>query len=205
MRTRVKICGITRPRDALKAVELGADALGLVFFEQSPRVVTIDEARSIVEQIPPFVTIVGLFVDPTPKTVASVLHRVKLDLLQFHGNELPSECSAYGKPYIKAIRMKDGLDVLAEQKRFESARGILLDTYEQGVAGGTGKTFDWSQIPKELSNRFILAGGLTPDNVWKAITKVHPYAVDVSGGVEAEKGIKDHDKMKAFMRGVQSV
>ena len=205
MRTRVKICGITRPQDAIKAVELGTDAIGLVFFEQSPRCVTIDDARVIVEEIPPFVTVVGLFVNPSPKQVAAVLHRVKLDLLQFHGDEIPSECSAYGKPYIKAIRMKDGVDVLEEEKRYASARGLLLDSFDPHSMGGTGRQFNWAMIPKNLNKRIILAGGLTPDNVWQAITKVRPYAVDVSGGVEAEKGIKDPEKMAAFMRGVQSV
>ena len=205
MRTRVKICGITRAQDASKAVEYGADAIGLVFYEKSPRAVTIDDARSIIQKIPPFVTVVGLFVDPSPKDVAAVLHRVSLDLLQFHGDELPSECSAYGKPYIKAIKIREGIDVANEVKKFAGARGILLDTYDPKLPGGTGKVFDWTKVPKNLDKPVILAGGLTPDNVWQAITKVRPFAVDVSGGVEIEKGIKDFEKMAAFMRGVQSV
>jgi len=205
MRTRVKICGITRAQDAIKAVEFGADAIGLVFYEKSPRAVTIDEARAIIQKIPPFVSIVGLFVDPSPKDVAAVLHRVSLDLLQFHGDELPSECSAYGKPYIKAIKIREGVDIAAQVNRYATARGILLDTYDPKLPGGTGRVFDWSIIPKGLSKPIILAGGLTPENVWQAITKVRPFAVDVSGGVEADKGIKDIEKLAAFMRGVQSV
>ena len=205
MRTRVKICGITRAQDAIKAVEFGADAIGLVFYGKSPRAVSIDDARAIIQKIPPFVTVVGLFVDPSPKDVAAVLHRVSLDLLQFHGEELPSECSAYGKPYIKAIKMREGDDIAAQVTQYSSARGILLDTYDPKVPGGTGRVFDWSRIPKGLDKPIILAGGLTPENVWQAITKVRPFAVDVSGGVEADKGIKDVEKMAAFMRGVQSV
>jgi len=205
MRTRVKICGITRAQDAIKAVEFGADAIGLVFYDKSPRAVSIDDARAIIQKIPPFVSIVGLFVDPSPKDVAAVLHRVSLDLLQFHGDELPSECSAYGKPYIKAIKIREGVDIAAQVNKYVTARGILLDTYDPKVPGGTGRVFDWSVIPRGLSKPIILAGGLTPENVWQAITKVRPFAVDVSGGVEADKGIKDIEKLAAFMRGVQSV
>ena len=140
MRTRVKICGITRAQDAIKAVEFGADAIGLVFYDKSPRAVSIDDARAIIQKIPPFVSIVGLFVDPSPKDVAAVLHRVSLDLLQFHGDELPSECSAYGKPYIKAIKIREGIDIAAQVNKYTSARGILLDTYDPKVPGGTGRT-----------------------------------------------------------------
>jgi phosphoribosylanthranilate isomerase len=205
MRTRVKICGITRAKDALKAVELGVDAIGLVFYEKSPRAVNIESARAVIKKLPPFVTIVGLFVDPSPKEVAAVLHHVSLDLLQFHGDELPSECSAYGKPYIKAIKVRDGDDIAKQVKQFSSARGVLLDTYDPKLPGGTGRVFDWTKIPKNLTKPIILAGGLTADNVWQAISKVRPFAVDVSGGVEVDKGIKDSEKMMAFMRGVQSV
>ncbi|NOZ51766.1 MAG: phosphoribosylanthranilate isomerase [Gammaproteobacteria bacterium] len=205
MRTRVKICGITRTQDALKAVEFGADAIGLVFYEGSPRSVSVENAKDIMQELPPFVSAVGLFVDPSPKYVASVLHRVTLDMLQFHGNELPAECGCYNKPYIKAIKMQQGVDLKEQIKRYNTARGILLDTFDPTLPGGTGRTFDWTNIPKGLSKPIILAGGLTPDNVWQAITKVRPFAVDVSGGVEAEKGIKDVEKMAAFMRGIQSV
>jgi len=205
MRTRVKICGITREQDARAAVDYGADAIGLVFYADSPRATTIENARAIVQKLPPFVSVVGLFVDPSPKDVAAVLHRVSLDMLQFHGNELPSECSAYGKPYIKAIKVKEGIDIVAEVNKYTHARGVLLDTYDPKLPGGTGRVFDWAKIPKKLNKPVILAGGLTPENVWQAITKVRPYAVDVSGGVEAAKGIKDEDKIAAFMRGVQNV
>lgn len=205
MRTRVKICGITRPQDAVAATKIGADAIGLVFYEHSPRVVSIEAAQDIISEMAPFVSIVGLFVDPSPKFVASVLHRVPLDLLQFHGNELPEECACYNKPYIKAIPMKPGVDVNAEAARFSSARGLLLDTYSPDTPGGTGEKFDWSLIPEQMRKKIILAGGLTERNVWKVITAVSPYAIDVSSGVEIEKGVKDYEKMEAFMRGVNSV
>ena len=205
MRTRVKICGITRTEDAINATKVGADAIGMVFYADSPRAVDIEQAREIVSVLPPFVSVVGLFVNPSPKEVAAVLHKVQLDLLQFHGKELPEECSAYGKPYIKAIHMQEGIDLFKEKERYASARGLLLDTYSANAHGGTGEKFDWSVIPKELSGRIILAGGLTPENVWKAISTATPFAVDVSSGVELEQGIKDLEKMIAFMRGVNSV
>ncbi|MFV2054992.1 MAG: phosphoribosylanthranilate isomerase [Thiohalomonadales bacterium] len=205
MRTRVKICGITRSQDGIAATKVGADAIGMVFYEKSPRRVSIEAAQDIVADMPPFVSIVGLFVDPSPKFVASVLHRVPLDLLQFHGNELPEECSCYGKPYIKAISMKPGIDVKLEASRFVSARGLLLDTFSPDIPGGTGEKFDWTLIPDEMRHKIILAGGLTEKNVWKVITTVSPYAIDVSSGVEIEKGVKDYQKMVAFMRSVNSV
>lgn len=205
MRTRVKICGITRPDDGLNAAMLGVDAIGLVFFEQSPRAVEVNIAREIIAALPPFVTVVGLFVDPSPKEVAAVLHRVPLDILQFHGNEEPGECACYNKPYIKAIRMRQGVDLEIESKRYASARGLLLDAYDPDMPGGTGKTFNWALIPKKVDKHIILAGGLNPDNVWQVISSVRPYAVDVSSGVEVDKGIKDHDTMAAFIRGVNNV
>jgi phosphoribosylanthranilate isomerase len=205
MRTRVKICGITRPDDALKAALLGADAIGLVFYDKSPRAIDADTAKSILAVLPPFVTVVGLFVDPTPRHVAAVLHRVPLDILQFHGNEEPGECTCYNKPYIKAIRIRDGVDLHEQANRYASARGLLLDTYVPGVPGGTGQSFNWSLIPKDLNKHIILAGGLTPKNVWQVISAVRPFAVDVSSGVESEKGVKDPEKMSAFIRGVNNV
>ena len=205
MRTRIKICGITRPEDAMKAAHLGVDAIGLVFYDKSPREVNIDTAKEILAVIPPFVTVVGLFVDPTPRHVAAVLHRVHLDILQFHGNEEPGECTCYNKPYIKAIRMKEGVNLHDQAKRYATARGLLLDTYVEGVPGGTGLVFNWSLIPKNLNKHVILAGGLTPKNVWQVISAVRPFAVDVSSGVESEKGIKDPEKMSAFVRGVNNV
>jgi phosphoribosylanthranilate isomerase len=205
MRTRVKICGITRPDDALRAAQLGADAIGLVFYDKSPRAIDVDVARDILAVLPPFVTVVGLFVDPTPRHVAAVLHRVPLDILQFHGNEEPGECTCYNKPYIKAIRVKDGVNLHDQAKRYASARGLLLDTFVAGVPGGTGQAFNWSLVPKNLNKHIILAGGLTPKNVWQVISAVRPFAVDVSSGVEVEKGIKDPEKMAAFIRGVNNV
>lgn len=189
----------------MAAVDHGADAIGLVFYEDSPRAISIENARDLVQKLPPFVTVVGLFVDPSPKDVAAVLHRVSLDLLQFHGGELPSECSAYGKPYIKAIKVKEGDDIVKQVSQYKNARGVLLDTYDPKIPGGTGRVFDWTKIPKKLDKPLILAGGLTAENVWQAISKVRPFAVDVSGGVEAAKGIKDAEKIAAFMRGVQNV
>jgi len=205
IRTRVKICGITRPEDAIVAAKLGADAIGLVFFDKSPRVVNIEEARQIVEVLPPFITIVGLFVNPSPKEMAAVLHRVPLDLLQFHGDEEPGECDCFGKPFIKAIRMRNNVDLKAEVDRFKAARGILVDSYHPDMQGGTGLTFDWSRIPRNLNKHIILAGGLTPTNVWQVISAVRPYAVDVSSGVEVEKGIKEEALISAFIRSVNNV
>lgn len=205
MRTRVKICGLTRPEDAAKAAEYGVDAIGLVFYAKSPRAVDAKAACAVIEALPPFVTTVGLFVDPTPQEVATILHRVPLDLLQFHGNESPEECGIYKKPFIKAIRMQPGIDILAESKRYAKARGILLDTYHPDMPGGTGEKFNWKLIPKNMDKPLILAGGLNADNVWQVISTVQPFAVDVSSGVEIEKGIKDAAKMAAFMRGVMSV
>jgi phosphoribosylanthranilate isomerase len=205
MRTRVKICGLTRPEDAAHAAEYGVDAIGLVFYAKSPRAVDAKTACEVIEALPPFVTTVGLFVDPTPQEVATILHRVPLDLLQFHGNESPEECGIYKKPFIKAIRMKPGIDLLAESKRYAKARGILLDTYHPELPGGTGEKFNWKLIPKNIEKPLILAGGLTADNVWQVISAVKPFAVDVSSGVEIEKGIKDAAKMAAFMRSVMNV
>jgi phosphoribosylanthranilate isomerase len=205
MRTRIKICGITRPEDALRAAHLGVDAIGLVFYDKSPRAIDVNIAKNILAVLPPFVTVVGLFVDPTPRHVAAILHRVPLDILQFHGNEEPGECTCYNKPYIKAIRVKEGVNLHDQAKRYASARGLLLDAYVPGVPGGTGQAFNLSLIPKNLNKHIILAGGLTPKNVWQVISAVRPFAVDVSSGVESEKGIKDPDKMTAFVRGVNNV
>jgi len=205
MRTRVKFCGITRVEDALNAAKVGVDAIGMVFYEQSRRAVSIEQARDIVQVLPPFVSVVGLFVNPSPKLVAAVLHKVQLDLLQFHGSELPEECYCYGRPYIKAIHMRDGVDLYREVERYKSARGILLDSFNKKNPGGTGEVFDWSVIPRDLGGKIILAGGLTPENVWKAVSTVNPFAVDVASGIELDNGIKDMDKMIAFMRGVNSV
>ncbi len=201
-RTRAKICGITTVEDAQAAVAAGADAIGLVFYAKSPRHVTVEEAAEIVASLPPFVDAVGLFVNTDPYEVNSVLSRVRLDLLQFHGDETSFYCQSFGRPYIKALRVRHGVDLLQSAAEYASAKALLLDTYQEGVVGGTGETFDWSLIPGNLPKPVILAGGLTPLNVGEAISRVRPYAVDVSGGVEREKGIKDAGMIAAFMRGV---
>ncbi len=205
MRTRVKICGITRSEDGCEAARLGADAIGLVFYAKSPRAVTPDQAVGIAAALPPFVTTVGLFVNPDPDVVEAVLADVSLDLLQFHGDEPPEFCQQFGRPYIKAIRMRDDVDLAAELARYQKSRGLLLDTYQPGLPGGTGASFDWQRVPKNLASKIILAGGLTPENVAEAIKQVQPYAVDVSGGVEVSKGIKDAEKIAAFMGEVKRV
>src|SRR5690554_4034234 len=205
MRTRVKICGITRPEDALAAARAGADAIGLVFYPPSPRAVTRERAREIVQVLPPFVSVVGLFVNAQPAEVRAALAALPIDLLQFHGDEAPEECRIYGRPYIKAVAMAPGVDLQAAARRYVDAAGLLLDTHREGVRGGTGEAFDWSRIPPELDKPVILAGGLTPENVAEAVRRVRPYAVDVSSGVEASKGIKDAARIEAFVRGVNSV
>jgi phosphoribosylanthranilate isomerase len=204
MRTRVKICGITRAEDARTAVDQGADAIGLVFYPPSPRSVTPERAAEIVQTLPPFVTVVGLFVNEDPNRIESILSRVPLDLLQFHGDEHPAECSRYERPFLKAVRMREDIDLRALAESYADARALLLDSYRKGVPGGTGESFEWDRIPPELAGTIVLAGGLDPDNIEQAIRKVRPYAVDVSGGVERDKGIKDADKIAAFMRGVES-
>lgn len=203
MRTRVKICGITRPEDGQEAARLGADAIGLVFWAPSPRSVDVVRARQIIAALPPFVTVVGLFVDAQPQHIEGVLSDVPLDVLQFHGDEQPSDCERFGKPYIKAVRVRALQDVAAAQACFASARGLLLDAYRPERPGGTGHTFDWGLIPHALNKPVILAGGLTPDNIAAAVRQVRPYAVDVSSGVETEKGIKSAAKVAAFIKGVR--
>jgi phosphoribosylanthranilate isomerase len=199
---RSKICGITRIEDALAAVEAGADAIGFVFYPKSPRAVTVQQARSIIAALPPFISTVGLFVNASACELNETLDAVPLDLLQFHGDETPEQCEGFHRPFIKALRVKAGDDIAAACRLYAGASGILLDTYVAGVPGGTGETFDWALIPKALSKPIILAGGLTSANVAQAIAQVKPYAVDVSGGVEKSKGIKDHDKIRAFMSAV---
>jgi phosphoribosylanthranilate isomerase len=202
---RSKICGITCIEDALAAVEAGADAIGFVFYPKSPRAVTAQQAKAIIAALPPFISTVGLFVNASACELNETLDAVPLDLLQFHGDETPEQCEGYHRPFIKALRVKAGDDIAAACKQYSKASGILLDTYVEGVPGGTGETFDWALIPKGLSKPIILAGGLTSANVSQAIAQVQPYAVDVSGGVEKSKGIKDHDKIRAFMSAVHGV
>lgn len=204
MNTRVKICGITRHEDAQLAAAEGADALGLVFYPPSPRYVEPARAAAIVDRLPAFVTSTGLFVNAPEHVVRNVLEQVALDLLQFHGDETPEYCASFGRPYIKALRMRPGVDIAAQAAAYEGARGILLDAYVAGVPGGTGQVFDWATIPATLAKPLILAGGLDVDNVRRAIEQTEPWAVDVSGGVEAGRGLKDAAKVRAFMRQVRS-
>ena len=203
--TRIKICGITRLEDALDAVLSGADALGLVFYDKSPRHISLQQATQIVDAIPPFVTLVGLFVNATAEEVRKVMQAVPLDALQFHGEEDPVFCAQFGRPYLKAIRVKAGVDLVQCAADFAGAQGLLLDAYVEGVPGGTGSAFDWGLIPLDLPLPVILSGGLNPDNVAAAIKKVRPYAVDVSSGVEQRKGIKDAAKVAAFINEISRV
>ncbi len=205
MRTRVKICGITRHEDALDAARLGADAIGLVFYAPSPRAVGIAQAQDIVRGLPAFVTVVGLFVNATADEIRAVLTQVRLDTLQFHGDETPEQCRAYARPYIKAVSMRVGVDLRACARDYADSAALLLDTHDERTPGGTGQTFDWSRIPGDLDKALILAGGLTPDNVAQAVRQVRPYAVDVSGGVETAKGIKSHQQMARFINEVNHV
>jgi phosphoribosylanthranilate isomerase len=200
---RSKVCGITRIEDALLAIAAGADALGFVFYPQSPRAVTMEQARTIIAALPPFVTTVGLFVNADRAELNKLLELLPLDLLQFHGDETANDCAGYSRPYIKALRVKPDDDIAQLVAPYMQASGILLDTFVPGVPGGTGATFDWSLVPHNLAKPIILAGGLTAQNVAAAIAQVQPYAVDVSGGVEAAKGIKDGAKVEAFLRAVR--
>lgn len=203
MRTRVKICGITRIEDGLAAAGAGADAIGLVFYPNSPRYVEPGQAARIAASLPPFVSKVALFVNAPSEEIAEVLQKVPIDLIQFHGNECPDYCAGHGRPWLKAIRMKAGTDLMAEREKYSSAAGLLVDSYRPGVPGGTGETFNWSMIPPEIAGEIVLAGGLNPQNVRDAVNSVRPWAVDVSGGVEASKGIKDAKAIEQFIRGVQ--
>lgn len=199
MAVRVKICGITRVQDLHAACDAGADALGFVFYEKSPRHLTIEAAAMLVRDLPPFVQAVGLFVNAGPAFIETVLRAVPLDLLQFHGDETPADCMRFGRPWIKAVRVNRDTDLLKCAADFEAARGLLLDAWVPGVPGGSGERFDWSLIPPDLPRSIVLSGGLTPDNVAEAVRSVRPWAVDVSSGVEAEKGIKDARKMARFI------
>jgi phosphoribosylanthranilate isomerase len=201
--TRVKICGITRVEDALAAARSGADAIGLVFYERSPRHVSITQAAQLAAALPPFVSVAGLFVNAEAAFVREVLAGVPLDMLQFHGDESPEYCAQFSRPYLKAIRVKAGVDLLQCAARFHAAKGLLLDAHVEGIAGGSGATFDWALIPTQLPLPVILSGGLDRENVAAAIKQVRPYAVDVSSGVEASKGIKDAEKIAAFINEVK--
>lgn len=203
--TRIKICGITRVEDVIDAVYNGANALGLVFYDKSPRHVTIQQAIELTEVIFPFVTLVGLFVNARAEFVREVLKSVPLDVLQFHGEEEPEYCAQFGRPYLKAVRVKAEVDLVQYATRYSGAQGLLLDTYVDGTHGGTGKSFDWTLIPHDLPLPVILSGGLNADNVKAAIRQIRPYAVDVSSGVEESKGIKDVAKMAEFSSEVNKI
>ncbi|WP_028304098.1 phosphoribosylanthranilate isomerase [Oceanospirillum maris] len=200
-RTRVKICGITRIEDALEAIKAGADALGFVFYKPSPRYITPERAADIIRQLPPFVTTVALFVNEPEEDIYRILSTTRCDLLQFHGDESPDFCESFNRPWIKALRVKDAKTLSEQLLQYTGARALLLDSYRAGVPGGTGETFNWELIPSHPPRPIILAGGLTPDNISTAVQQLQPYGVDVSGGVEAQKGIKDPVKIHAFIRG----
>ncbi len=204
-RVKTKICGLTRVEDVIAAEQAGADALGFVFYPPSPRAVTADQAAILCQKTGPFVTRVGLFVDPTPAQVKAVLSQVPLDLLQFHGEESEAFCRQFGRPYIKALRMRPDFNPAQAPDLWPSATGFLLDAYKPGVPGGTGECFDWRRFPQGSQVHWILAGGLNPDNVSQAIESTRPYAVDVSGGVEAAPGIKCAAKIHALIQGVHCV
>ena len=204
MATAVKICGITTPGDARQAAHAGAHAVGLVFHPASARHVSPAQARAVVDALPPFVMAVGLFVNAEPAEVAAVVSATGVQLLQFHGDESPAYCAAFGMPYIKAIRVRQGVDLLQCSRRFQGARGLLLDAFHEQHHGGTGQQFDWSLIPSGLALPIVLAGGLTPDTVEQAVRRVRPWAVDVSSGVESSKGVKDPAKVAAFIRGARN-
>ena len=198
MRTRVKICGITRPADAQAAARAGADAIGLVFYPPSPRFVSIERAIEVRNALPPFVQSVALFVNPDAAQVAQVLGQVRPSLLQFHGEETRDFCAQFGVPYLKACRVAEGVDLLEYLRAFHDASGWLLDAYVEGY-GGKGTRFDWSLVPARRERPVVLSGGLVRGNVREAIRRVRPWGVDVSSGVESAKGIKDHAMMAAFI------
>ncbi|MGH8660010.1 MAG: phosphoribosylanthranilate isomerase [Gammaproteobacteria bacterium] len=201
-RVRVKFCGITGPEDAVAAAALGVDAIGLVFCAASTRAVDLKHAQEIAAALPPFVSKVGLFVNERADRIREILHQVPLDLLQFHGDESPEECVLFGRPYIKAVAMRRDVDLTQMAKQYGAAMGLLVDAYVPGQRGGTGHRFEWPLACVAINRPLILAGGLTPHNVADAIRAVRPYGVDVSGGIESANGVKDHGKMRAFMKGV---
>ena len=205
MRTRVKMCGITRAEHARAAVEAGVDAIGLVFYEPSPRHVTRARARAVCAALSPLVTVVGVFVNPEPSEVETVVRDLPVDLLQFHGEESPELCAGAGRPYVKAVRVRARDDIVKAAARHADARALLLDAHHDALWGGTGVRFDWNLVPDDVGRPIVLAGGLTPENVAGAIRRVRPFAVDVSGGVESAPGEKDARRMKRFMEEVAGV
>lgn len=204
-RTRVKICGITREQDAVAAARLGVDAIGLVFYEKSPRNISLRQAQQICESLPAFVTVVSLFMDPSTELVDDVLGSCPVDLLQFHGKESAAFCESFGRPYIKALGMSGATGLSDSAKPYIRARGLLLDSHEMGAAGGTGETFNWNSIPENYRQSIILAGGLKPENIAQAIRTVRPYALDLSSGVESAPGIKDANLMAQLMNEIKRI
>lgn len=200
--TRVKICGLTREADVDAAVSAGANAIGFVFYPPSPRYIDFDSAARLAKRIPPFVDVVGLFVNASPDTVITACEALPINLLQFHGDENADYCRQFSRPWLRAARVRAGLDLVEFAGEFSDARGLLLDAFVEGYGGG-GHVFDWTLIPPGLPGHVVLSGGLTPDNVGEAIQRVRPVAVDVSSGVEMSKGIKDHEKIAAFMAAVR--
>ena len=203
LRTRTKICGITRLDDAKASVRAGCDALGFVFYKESPRYIALDAFKVIVKELPPFVTKAGLFVNDDPAEIEEAIQSGLVNVLQFHGDETPDFCRQFNFPYIKAVAVSSSVDLIQYAKDFHDAEALLLDAYHEHLKGGTGQTFDWNLIPQSLSKPIVLAGGLNVDNVKEAIKKVKPYAVDVSGGVEESKGIKNSLKIQAFIKETQ--
>ena len=202
MRTRIKICGSTRSEDARAAAQAGADAIGLVFYPPSPRCLSLDWAQELRKELPPFVMPVALFVNPSAAEVSAVLERVRPEMLQFHGEESPVFCAQFGVPYIKACRVKPGVDLLEYLRLFSGAAGWLLDSHVEEY-GGIGERFDWSLVPAERTHPIVLSGGLRSENVRAAVRRVRPWAVDVSSGVESAKGIKDAARIAAFIAEVR--
>lgn len=203
MKTRIKICGLTREADVDAAVAAGADAIGFVFYPPSPRYVTPERAAELARRVPPFVDVVGLFVNATAEEIGATCASVPLNLLQFHGDETPAFCRSFARPWLRAARVRPGLDLVEFARSYSDARGLLLDAFVEGYGGG-GHVFDWTLIPPGLPGHLVLSGGLHADNVGDAIRRVRPVAVDVSSGVEAGKGIKDHDKIAAFVAAVRA-
>jgi len=203
VKTRIKICGLTRAEDVDAAVAAGADALGFVFYPPSPRYVTPQRAAELVKRIPPFIDVVGLFVNEAPETVHSACRQVPISLLQFHGDEDHAYCSQFAHSYLRAARVRPELDLVEFAGLFPESRGLLLDAFVDGYGGG-GHVFDWTLIPPDLPGFLVLSGGLTAENVGDAVRRVRPAAVDVSSGVEMSKGIKDHAKIAAFVAAVRA-
>ena len=204
MVTAVKICGITRVEDGLAAARAGAHAIGLMFYPESPRCITPAKASEIIKSLPPFITTVGVFVNSTAEEVHSVLRLAPVELLQFQGDETPGFCRRFGRPYVKAVRVRPEMDLLQYARDYQDARALLLDAYVEGLRGGSGVAFDWSLIPRGLPLPVILSGGLTVENVTEAVRRVRPSAVDVSSGVESARGVKDAARISAFIKGVRN-